>query len=470
MAKIVIIGTGRAFTRTIVSDVLSYPELRDSTIALMDIDKERSDFMAAFAKRLVEQHGFETKIESTTDRREALEGADYVIPALALRGEREMRAAEERLRARYAEGLRGGSGDSCVSPDGIFYGVRHISVVLDICHDMEELCPDAWLLNFTNPVPVVAWAVNDYTHIKNVGLCHNIQHTANHLAKYLGIPYAKPALPEGVPLSGDTFQRQIHEEFNELSYWAAGINHMCWFLELKWRGKDVYPLLKERFREHPEIYLAHDACAFGPDIVRAEILKAFGYFVSESSYQMSASVQYFRRSGDLVSKYQANYIGEMGRRQERYDAARKDDELLEQQLNSGLKFPVIRGVEYPSTIIRSLETGIPSRVNVNVKNTGLITNLLQGCVVEVPCLVDREGIHPCYIGDLPPQLAALNQSNINVQQMVLKACIERDKNSIFHALLLDPLTSAVLTIDEIAQMLDETIELEKGYGYLEDFE
>lgn len=469
MAKIVIIGTGHAFTRALVSDILSYPELRDSTIALMDIDKERADFMAAFAKRMAEQNGFKTKIESTTDRREALEGADYVIPALALRGEREMRADEEKLRARYAEGLRAGSGDSCVSPDGIFYGVRHIAVVMDICHDMEELCPDAWLMSFTNPVPAVAWAVNDYTHIKNIGLCHNIQHTANHLAKYLGIPYAKQALPEGVPLAGDTFQRQIHKEFDELSYWAAGINHMSWFLELKWCGKDVYPLLKKRFEEQPGIFHAADACAFGPDIVRAEILKAFGYFVSESSYQMSASVPYFRRRADLVKKYQANYIGEMGRRQKRYDEASKDDELLKQQFSDGLKFPIVRGVEYPATIIHSLETGIPSRVNVNVKNTGLITNLLEGCVVEVPCLVDKEGIHPCYIGDLPPQLAALNQSNINVQRMVVKACIEKDKNSILHALLLDPLTSAVLTIDEIQQMLDETIQLENRYGYLEGF-
>jgi len=444
MAKIVIIGTGHIFTRGLITDVLSYPELRDSTFALMDIDKERLDFMTAFAKKLVEQHGFETKIESTTDRREALEGADYVLLALALRGEREMEAAEGKLRAKYAEGLRGHGGDSCISPGGIFYGLRHIPIILDICHDMEELCPDAWLLNYTNPVPAVAWAVNDYTRIKNVGLCHSVQGTAARLARYLDVP------------------------FDEISYLAAGINHMAWYLELKWRGEDAYPLLRERFKD-PEIYSGPDATGFGPDVARAEIFKAFGYFVSESSLQISASVPYFKRRPDLMERFKADF-------DERWQELlgvrahhREQDEELRQQLSSGYKFPIVRSGEYSAIIIHSVETDIPSRVNVNVKNNGLITNLLEGCCVEVPCLVDKEGIHPCYVGDLPPQLAALNQSNINVQKLTVKAAIEKDKTSIFHALLLDPLTSATLTIDEIQRMLDEIFQFEKEYGYLEGF-
>ena len=465
MAKIVLIGAGsHRFTRCLISDVLSYPELRDSTITLMDIDKERLDFVTAFAKKMVEQHRFKTQIESTTNRREALEGADYVIPTIEARGLREMEAARE-LRGRYAIGIREGGGDSAITPGGVFMGLRHIPIILDICHDMEELCPDAWLLNYTNPVSTVSWAVNDYTHIKNVGLCHSVQHTANELARYLGIPYDDSDLPKGsTPL---VFCERIHEEFHELSYWVAGINHMAWYLELKWRGEDAYPLLRERFKD-PAIYSRLDAHWAGPDIVRAEIFKAFGYFVSESSLHMAQEVPYFRRRQDLIEKFKLAHTGKFIRNVVAR-MKRKEDEELEQQLRSGLKFPIVRSVEYVATIIHSIETGIPSRINASVKNNGLITNLLEGCSVEVPCLVDKEGINPCHVGDLPPQCAALNQTNINVQKLTVKAVVEKDKTSIFHALLLDPLTSAILTIDEIQRMVDEIFQAEAEYEYLKGF-
>ncbi|MBA7676660.1 Alpha-galactosidase [subsurface metagenome] len=444
MTKIVLIGAGsHVFTRHFVSDVLSYPKLRDSTITLMDIAKEPLDLITAFAKKLVEQHGFETQIESTTNRREALEGADYVLTTFEARGERETEADKE-LRGKYAIGIRESGGDSCVTPGGVFMALRHIPIILDICHDMEELCPDAWLLSYTNPVPAVTWAVNDYTHIKNVGLCHSVQGTAARLARYLDVP------------------------FDEISYWAAGINHMAWYLELKWRGKDAYPLLRERFKD-PEIYSGPDATVFGPDVVRAEIFKAFGYFVSESSLQMSASVPYFKRRPDLIERFKTDLYDERKKELMGVTVHREQDEELRQQLSTGYKFPISHSGEYASIIIHSIETGIPSRINANVRNNGLITNLLEGCCVEVPALVDKEGIHPCYVGALPPQCAALNQTNINVQKLTVKAAIEKDKTSIFHALLLDPLTSATLTIDEIQRMLDEIFQLEKEYGYLEDF-
>ncbi|MBA7579438.1 Alpha-galactosidase [subsurface metagenome] len=436
MAKIVLIGAGsHVFSRRLILDILSYPELRDSAFTLMDIDKEPLDLITAFAKKLVEQHGFKTQIESTINRREALEGADYVIVAIRVGGLRPWQADVE-LSAKY--GVKQAVGDT-IGPGGVFYGLRHIPVILDICHDMEELCPDAWLLNYTNPMAILCWAINDYTRIKNVGLCHSVQHTSEQLASYLGVPY------------------------DEMSYWVAGINHMAWFLELKWRGKDAYPLLREKFKD-PEIYSRPDVRRTGPDIVRAEIFKAFGYFSTEGSKHMSEYVPYFRKRPELIERFKLLNLNDF---ETRAKMKREGDEELRQQLSTDQKFPISHSGEYASIIIRSIETGTPSRINGNVRNNGLITNLLEGCCVEVPCLVDKKGISPCYVGNLPPQLAALNRTNINVQELAVKGIVEKDKTKIFQSILLDPLTSAILTIDETQQMVDEMFQV--GAEYLKGF-
>ena len=275
MAKIVLIGAGsHVFSRNTISDVISYPELRDSTISLMDIDKERLDLITAFANKLVEHYGFKTQIESTTDRREALEGADYVIDAIRVGGSLPTQADRE-ITVKY--GVNEAIGDT-IGPSGVFYGLRNIPVILDICHDMEELCPDAWLINYSNPMAMTCWAINDYTHIRNVGLCHSVQGTSRELARYIGVPLA------------------------EISYWVAGINHMAWFLELKWHGEDAYPLLREKFKD-PEIYSRSDAHWAGADNVRVEIFKAFGYFNTESSRHMSEYVPYFRKRPELFERF-----------------------------------------------------------------------------------------------------------------------------------------------------------------------
>ncbi len=434
MAKIVLIGAGsHVFSRHLISDILSYPELRDSTITLMDIDKEPLDLITALAKTLVEQHRFKTQIESTTNRREALEGADYVIVTIRVGGMQPLRA-DIGIPTKY--GINQGVGDT-IGPGGVFYGSRHIPVILDICHDIEELCPDAWLLNYTNPMAMLCWAINDYTHIKNVGLCHSVQGTAAQLARYIGAPY------------------------DEISYWVAGINHMAWFLELKWRGEDAYPLLKEKFKD-PEIYSGPEEWT-EPDIVRAEIYKAFGYFNTESSQHMSEYVPYFkkRQRPELCERFKLD--NRIDKLEEEEKMRREGVEESKHQLSTGQKFPVSHSGEYGSIIIHSIETGIPSRINGNVKNNGLITNLLEGCCVEVPCLVDKEGIHPCYVGDLPPQCAALNRTNINLQELAVKGIVEKDKTKIFQSILLDPLTSAILTIDETERMVDEMFQAEKEY-------
>jgi len=433
LAKIVIIGAGsHVFSRNLITDFLSYPELRDSTIALMDIDMERLDLIAAFARKLVSQNGFKTRVESTTDRRVALEGADYVIVSIRVGGFESNRLDLE-IPAKY--GIKQAVGDT-VGPGGVFYGLRHVPVLLDICRDMDELCPDAWLINYTNPMAMLCWAMNDYTHIKNVGLCHSVQGTASELARYLGAP------------------------IDEVSYWVAGINHMAWFLELKWRGEDAYPLLREKFKD-PAVYSRHDAHWAGPDIVRVEIFKAFGYFNTESSQHMSEYVPYFRKRTDLFDRFRLVYRIDNLEKMEK--GRLRQDEELRRLITSDQKFPIRRSHEYCSYIIHSIETGTPRRINANVENEGLITNLPQGCCVEVPCLVDKDGIHPCYVGDLPPQCAALNRTNINVQELGVKAAVEKDKTLAFQAILLDPLTSAILTIDETQRMVDEMFRAEAQY-------
>ena len=433
MTKIALIGAGsHVFARRLITDFLSYPELRESTISLMDIDEEGLALTTAFAKRVVEQHGFKTKIESTLNRREALEGADYVIVSIRVGGT-EANKLDLMIPAKY--GVKQGIGDT-VGPGGVFYALRHIPVVLDICYDMEELCPDALLINYTNPMAMICWAVNDYTRIRNVGLCHSVQGTAAELARYLGAPV------------------------EELSYWVAGINHMAWFLELKWRGRDAYPILRERFKD-PEVYSRPDAHWAGADIVRVEIFKAFGYFNTESSQHMSEYVPYFRKRPELFERFKLD--SPLERLEKMEEKRKRQEEELRELLRENREIPIKRSREYCSEIIYAMETGVPCRINGNVKNDGLITNLLRGCCVEVPCFVDKSGIHPCYVGDLPPQCAALNRTNINVQELGVKAAVEKDKTLAFQAVLVDPLTSAVLTIDETRRMVNEMFEAEKEF-------
>lgn len=437
MAKIVIIGAGsHVFSRRLITDLLSYPELTDSAITLMDIDRERLGLITAYAKRLVEQHGLKAKVEQTTDRRSALEGSDYVIVSIRVGGFEANRLDLE-IPARY--GVIQGIGDT-IGPGGIFYGLRHIPVILDICHDMEDLCSDAMLINYTNPMAMICWAMNDYTRIKNVGLCHSVQGTAAELARYIDVPV------------------------EEISYWVAGINHMAWFLELKWRGEDAYPILREKFKD-PSVYNRDDAHWAGADIVRVEIFKAFGYFNTESSQHMSEYVPYFRKRPELLRRFKL--INPLERFEMIGKSRMRQDEDLRRILDEGHILPLDKSQEYCSHIIHSVETGIPRRINGNVRNDWLVTNLPYGCCVEVPCLVDKNGIHPCYVGDLPPQCAALNRTNINVQELAVKAAVEKDKTLAFQAALVDPLTSAILTVDDVRNMVDEMFKAEAKY--LPDF-
>jgi alpha-galactosidase len=439
MAKIVLIGAGsHFFSRNIITDVLSYPGLQNNTITLVGhAHQEPVELVAAFAQKMVKQHGFNTKIESTMNRREALKGADYVLAAIRVGGGQAGRT-DKKITMTY--GVDESAGDT-IGPLGVFFGLRNVPVIIDICRDMAELCPKALFINYTNPLAIIGWAVSDYTRIKNVGICNGVQSTAADLAKYLGIPK------------------------DELSYWIGGINHMAWFLELKRHNQDVYPLLREKF-EDPLIYSEQDAHVFGPDIVRAEVFKAFGYYCTETSPHLSEYLPYFRKRPELIKKFKLEMIERTQEEAEKMRRA-KDDEL-KQLISSEAELPVVRKNDYGVSIINAIENGMPVRVTGNVQNTGLITNLPEGCCVEVPCLADKEGLHPCHVGNLPPQLAALNRTNINVQELAVRGIVEKSKTKIFQSVLLDPLTSAVLTIDETRRMVDDMFEANaeftKGYN------
>jgi alpha-galactosidase len=423
----------------LITDILYFPELRDSTISLMDIAKDNLELSAAFARRIVEQHKFNTKIEATTDRRVALNSADYVIIIIKV-GAFKYSEADRKVTLKY--GLDQGD-MATTGPGGIMNGARHVPPILDIARDMEELCPNAILLNYTNPMAIISWAVSDYSKTKNVGLCHSVPHTAGTLASYMGVPA------------------------EEVTYWVAGLNHMAWFLELKWRGKDAYPLLREKFKD-PGVYDNPKAHYSGYDIVRAEIFKAFGYYVTESSAHMAAYVPYFRKKPEHIEQFKLNNGVNYQNNVANWTARDKEqDEKLQEQLKSNYMFPIDHSGEFGSIIVHSMETGKPAVIYGDVKNEGLITNLPQGCCVEVPCLVDKEGVHPCHVGNLPPQVAALNQANVGVQELAVRGIIEKDKNKIFQAMLLDPLTAATLTIDEIRAMCDEMFQGDKPYlkGY-----
>ena len=439
MAKIVIVGAGSyCFGRNLITDIVSSPELRDGTIALMDINKERLDLVAAFATKLVEQRGFSTKIESTTNRQEALAGADYVVVSIRAGGWPPF-LANRKISLKYGVEAM----PDALGTGGIFVALRQIPAILDVCHDMEKVCPDAWLINYSNPVAMVCWAINDYTRIKNVGQCPNPHEMAGKLAGYIGAPE------------------------DEIFYSVAGINHFSWYLEFKWRGKDAYPLLREKFND-PDLLKRNFGIKQGPlilgevDLLEVEMLKRFGYVTSGGGH-IQMFLPYFRKRPELLERYRLpgfSYLDEAPKRMT------DDIEKLKQQLSSNYQFPIIsewRDTQLAVDIIHSIETGTPLRTIGNVKNNGLITNLPEGCVVEVPCMVDKAGVHPCYVGALPAQCAALNRTNISVQELTVRGIVEKDKTKILQSLLLDPLTSATLSIDEIAKMADEMFQVDKEY-------
>ena len=427
MPKIAIVGAGSfVFARRLITDVLTWPSLQDSAITLMDVDESKLETMAALARRMVDQVGSGATVEATTDLRTALDGADYVTVAIRVGHSR----SHIEIPLRY--GIDQAVGDTA-GPGGVFYFLRNAPAMIDIARTMQEVCPGALMLNYTNPMVMLSWAIHALTGIRYVGLCHSVQGTAMALAEYIGAP------------------------FSEVSYWVAGINHMAWFLKFLCKGEDAYPLIRKAM-EDPEIYAR--------DIVKWEVLKYFGAFVSESSIHMSEYVPYFRRTPELIDRYTSEKmwgVSPQGTSREERRAAWEERRQARERENHELAYgdgtiPIERSHEYYSRILNALETNTPFVFNGNVPNTGLITNLAPGAVVEVPIVADGCGLHPCYVGDLPPALAGLNRSNLNLQELAVKGFVEKDREYIYRAIQLDPLTTTQLSLPEIRRMVDEMFE------------
>jgi alpha-galactosidase len=432
--KIAFIGAGSlVFTRNLCNDVLMVPAFQNCTIALMDVDAERLKFAEAMVRTLIERRGLQTSVQATLDRRDAIAGASYVITTFQ-QGGLEAFAMDIEIPQRY--GVEQNVGDT-LGPGGVFRALRTIPILIDLCHDLDELAPEALLLNYVNPMAANCWAIHAATGRPHAGLCHSVQGTSRMLASWVGVPY------------------------REVSFLCAGINHQAFFLEFRKvteNNRDLYPEIRQAI-------LQPDLAAREP--VRIELFKHFGYFVTESSGHASEYVPYFRKSAamvnnELVPSFKGDCPGTFDRARTggylRHCVARSKMSRIEDLENmASAELPKFRSQEYASFIMEAVETHKPIRINANVPNLGLIENLPAGCCVEVPCFVDRNGIQPTRIGRLPPQLAAVNRTNINVQELTVQAALTKSLDAVYHAVSLDPLTATVCTLPQIRAMVDEII-------------
>jgi alpha-galactosidase len=423
--KIALIGAGSyVFTRRLCADILLAPALADSTIALMDIDAARLERARAGVQAFVDDHGLSATVLATTDRREAVTGAGYVITTFQ-QGGLDAFALDIEIPQRYGVGQCVGD---TLGPGGVFRALRTIPVLLDLCRDLDELAPEALLLNYVNPMAANCWAVAAGSGRPHVGLCHSVQGTSEMLAGWIGVPY------------------------DQITYRCAGINHQAFFLEFRRDEEDLYPQIREAI-ERPEIA--------GQEPVRVELMKHFGYFVTESSGHASEYVPYFRKSARMIEEELVPRFTDP--RNAWYGLGRTGGYLttclnrLAESDGEERVMPTTRSHEYGSHIVEAIETNRPVAINGNVPNRGLISNLPEGCCVEVPCLVDANGVQPIPVGTLPTQLAALNRTNVNVQELIVEAALTGRAEAVYHAVMLDPLTAAVCTLPQVQAMVAEML-------------
>ncbi|SCB45446.1 alpha-glucosidase/alpha-galactosidase [Rhizobium lusitanum] len=428
MPKICLVGAGSTvFAQNILGDVLSTPTDHDYVISLFDIDPERLKTSEIVARRICEAlHLNRVRIEATLNRREALKDADFVILMMQVGGYKPATVTDFDIPKQY--GLRQTIADT-LGIGGIFRGLRTIPVLHTICRDMQEVCPDALLMQYVNPMAINCWAIKEIApEIRNVGLCHSVQHTAGHLAECLG------------------------EDIGEINYLSAGINHIAFFLKYEklhadGRREDLYPRLKA---------LAAEGNVPEDDRVRFDALKRLGFFVTESSEHFSEYTSWYikDRRPELINELNIpldEYI-------RRCEVQISEWHALRQDLEGGKPIDVCRSNEYAAGIIHAATTGKPALIYGNVPNAGLIENLPPECIVEVPCHVDRNGIQPVRIGRIPSQLAAVMKLSISVQELTVEAALTGKRDRIYQAALLDPHTSAELSPDEIWRMVDDLIE------------
>lgn len=428
MPYITTLGAGSAvFARQLMTDILQIEGLDEGCFALVDIDASRLELTQQIAERLISRSGKRWSVRASTERRDVLAGSDFIINTIEVAGLANVRHDFD-IPMKY--GVNQCIGDT-IGPGGIFKALRTGPAWLDILRDSERLCPQALVLNYTNPMSILTFTALTGTTMRTVGLCHSVQGTSRQLAGYLNVPY------------------------EQLEWRCAGINHNAWFTELRYRGQDMYPRLRE-LAQVPEIYER--------DPVRFEIMRYLGAFVTESSGHFSEYVPYFRKRPDMIERYcRPGYLGETGFYANNWPNWRaENDASIREMLDGTREIPVIRSHEYGSSIIEAVMMHRPTVVYGNVRNTGLIDNLPDGCV-EVACLVDQNGVQPCHFGTLPEQLAGLNRAHMTVHTLVCDALLSREKEAARYALMLDPLTAAVCSPAEISSMFDEMWEAELPY-------
>ena len=434
MTKITFIGAGSlGFTAGLVRDILTFPLLQDATISLMDINAERLDFAYQSVTKLVEAGGHPAKVEATLDRVEALRGADVVLTTI-LSGSTEIWRHDIEIPKKYGVDINVGD---TRGPSGIFRFLRTLPDMMDIVRDMEQVCPNAVLLNYTNPMAMLCAAIQRQTFIPVTGLCHSVQGTAMMLAEWIGAPY------------------------EEITYTCAGINHMAWYLDYKWNGKDAYPLIHKAVTEREEVY--------NEEQVRNEIFLALGYYITESSGHNSEYNWWFRKRPDLIEKYCTHGTGwNPGE----YAYILKEYQETEKTWKDGVRVELAkevtsddleRGHEYAAYIINALMGGEAFKFNGNVPNTELVTNLPQGACVEVPVLVDKAGFQPIHVGALPPECALMTNLSSGIEEMAIEASLAGDPVAVYRAICHDPLTAAVLSLREIKDMTNELFAQHKDY-------
>ena len=431
--KFAFIGAGSfGFTRTLVRDLLTFPAFSDAEIALMDIDPERLDFIKTAVERIIDAGKYKAKLVVTTDRREALTGADGVIITILQGGYKVFRTDIE-IPAEYKVDINVGD---TRGPSGIFRALRTLPVMLDICEDIRQCCPNAVVLNYTNPMAMLCRGMQArYPELKITGLCHSVQGTAEMLAKWIGA------------------------DMKDITYRCAGINHQAFYLDFRWKGRDAYPLIHKAITTKKEIYDAEQ--------VRNEMFLALNYYVTESSGHNSEYNPWFRKREDLIEKYCTNGTGwNPGHHayilNEYASRARNWRSLIRKELAKPINLE--RGKEYAAYIFNAVfGDNTFFEFNGNVRNFGLIDNLPYGACVEVPVIASKRGIDPFHVGAMPAQLALLNNISSRCEELAVEGALAGDSNMIYHAVLFDPLTSAVLSLAEIREMVNRMLAANRSY-------
>lgn len=433
-ARIAFIGAGSlGFTRGLVRDILTFPTMRDATLVLMDINRERLEFARKACQSIVDRGNYPARIVATMDRKEALKGADAVLCTI-LNGGIDIWKHDILIPKKY--GIDTNVGDTR-SVSGIFRALRTIPVMVSIAKDMERICPHAILLNYTNPMAMLCRAMQKTTGIQITGLCHSVQGTARMLAQWIG---AKD---------------------EDVTYVCAGINHQAWYTDFRVKGKDAYPAIRKAM-ERKEIY-SHE-------VVRNEMFLHLGYYVTESSGHNSEYNWWFRKRPDLIKKYCSEHAGaDWNPGKYAYilgcyrNAARTWKKEVKDWFAKGAPIDLARGHEYAASIVHARLGGELFHFNGNVPNKGLITNLPPDACVEVPVVASKRGFESIHVGALPPQCAALNHVSVAVEEMTVEACLTGDPERVFHAVAYDPLSAAVLSLAEIKKMVREMLKKNKPW-------